>query len=424
MKKLIKNEYLFSVVTKIVMVFIAFFHSIVIARFLGPDLKGTHATIYSIISIGSILINMCCYQAYPYYRKKYGYTNYHDKFMSFLVVYHIIFIVIAIIISACIYNFNKITSFSIILIPIDGFATALGYICLVEHPKSRNLVLMFVDLFDTLFVTMLLFITKASENFVFLIFLIPFLLKIFYFIYKEKFKITKYSINKEFLYEIFKFSFFPMISMLLTILNYKIDILMLKSNSIISMSQIGIYSIGVALADKVVYIPDAVKEILLSKLAKGKGKNEVAMTMRFCFPISLSFTVLLILVGEKFIDFIYGSEYTGAYMVTLICVLGTSMMVFFKMISQYNNVNGKQIVNVYLLLGTVISNVILNIIMIPKLNIVGAALASLISYVICAIAFIIYFNKITNIPVRNMVFPTKDDIKQIIKISKKEKESN
>ena len=99
-------------------------------------------------------------------------------------------------------------------------------------------------------------------------------------------------------------------------------------------------------------------------------------------------------------------------------------MVFFKMISQYNNVNGKQIVNVYLLLGTVISNVILNIIMIPKLNIVGAALASLISYVICAIAFIIYFNKITNIPVRNMVFPTKDDIKQIIKISKKEKESN
>ena len=99
------------------------------------------------------------------------------------------------------------------------------------------------------------------------------------------------------------------------------------------------------------------------------------------------------------------------------------MMVFFKMISQYNNVNGKQIVNVYLLLGTVISNIILNIIMIPKFNIIGAAVASLISYMICAIAFIVYFNKITNIPIRDMVFPTKDDFKQILKIAKKEKEN-
>lgn len=423
MKKIIKNEYFFSVLMKIIMVFIAFFHSVVLARFLGPNLKGEHATTYSIVSIGSILINVCCYQAYPYYRKKYGYDNYHDKFMNFLVIYHMLFIIFAVIISACVYKFNVIASFSIILIPINGFATALGYICLVEHPKSRNFILMIIDLFDTIFITILLFFAKANEIFILLILLLPSLLKIFYFIYKEKFKLVKSTFDKEFIFEIFKFSFFPMISMLLTIINYKIDILMLKANDTISLQQIGIYSIGVALADKVVYIPDAVKEILLSKLANGKGKNEVALTMRFCFPLSLSFTLILMIVGEKFINFIYGAEYSGAYLITLICVFGTSMMVFFKMISQYNNVNGKQIINMFLLLGSVVCNIILNMILIPKFNIIGAAVASLISYTVCAIVFVIYFNRATGISIRNIILPRKEDFKEILKCDKKRKEN-
>ena len=95
------------------------------------------------------------------------------------------------------------------------------------------------------------------------------LFKSVYFTYKLHFNFSLKYIHKELIVELLKFGFFPMLALLLTSLNYKIDIIMLNMSRNITMAQIGVYSIGVALADKTVYIPDAVKEILLSKLAKG-----------------------------------------------------------------------------------------------------------------------------------------------------------
>lgn len=411
--KLLKNEYFFSVLTKILMVVIAFIHSIILARFLGPYLKGTQATIYSIISIGSILINLSSHQAYPYFRKKYGFENYYDRYMTFIVIYHLIFIILSFMIAALVAKYSVVSAIAILLIPISGFSTSLGYVCLVEHPRARNTALLIIDIIDTIFIGFLWKVTEADVLHIFLVFLIPFLLKIIYFLFKDRFKFKIIGIDKNFVIEILKFSFFPMISMLLTTLNYKIDIFMLKASYYVNMTDIGIYSIGVSLADKVVYIPDAVKEILLSKLAKGKGEKEVALVMRFCFPVSCFITLVLIMIGEPIINILYGNEYKGAYLITLICVLGTSMMVFFKMISQYNNVNGKQVINVCLLCITIIINIILNIVMIPKFGINGAAIASLISYTTCAIIFLIFFKKATGIPIQQMIIPTKDDIKKI-----------
>lgn len=410
--KFLKNDYTFSVITKIIMVIVTFLHSIVLARFLGPDLKGIHATILSIISIGSVVINMSCQQAYPHFRKKYGYQTYFPKFMSFTLIYHIFFFILTLLITL-IYKLPFIAKIAMILIPLSGFSTVSGYICLVENPRQRNIALLIIEIIDTIIVCILLIYKNATNIHIFLILLIPIILKILYFNYKNKFKFDKNCFNKHFIKELVQFSLFPMITMLLTILNYKIDILMLKSSEYISIAEIGIYSIGVSLADKAVYIPDAVKEILLSKLAKGKDAHEVALTMRYCFPISILITIVIIIIGEPFINVLYGKEYTGAYAITLICVFGTSMMVFFKMITQYNNVNAKQIINVLFLMITVITNIILNSILIPKYQSLGAAIASLISYTLCAIIFVIYFSKQTKIAIKDIVFINKNDISKI-----------
>lgn len=395
------------------MVFIAFFHSIILARFLGPELKGIHATIYSIMSLGAVVIYMSSQQAYPYFRKKYGYAKYFNKFMSFTIVYHTIIIILTGIVSCFLFKISYIIALSMILIPISSFSTTLGYICLVELPRTRNKALVMIDIIDTLFLIILFLVASSNIIYLFIIMVSPLVLKIVYFVYKNKFKFTLECFSKEFVIELFKFSLLPMISMLLTMLNYKIDILMLKACNNIELSDIGIYSIGVSLADKAVYIPDAVKEILLSKLSKGSGPYEVARTMRFCFPISILIGIVILLIGEPILNLLYGKDYLGSYTITVICIFGTAMMVFFKMISQYNNVNGKQKINVIFLIIAIILNIILNIVMIPIWGITGAALASLISYIICAILFMIYFKKTTKIEIRKMIFPIKEDLKKV-----------
>lgn len=421
MNKLFKNEYIFSVFTKILMVFIGFAHSIVIARFLGADLKGVMTSVQSIVNIIAIIITFGIHEAYPFYRKKYGKEAFLSPYMTMVVTLHIIYLMVGLVAAIILRNYGFIVMFSCILAPISGYAIITGYVCLVEYPQQRNLAFLIITISETIFVGGLYIITKSNYQWLFVLLVFSDLLKSLYFTYKIKFKFYLKSLNRRFVMEIFKFGFFPMIALLMTSLNYKIDVIMLNLSNNVSMAQIGVYSIGVALADKTVYIPDAIKEILLSKLAKGKKEDEVARATRMCFPISIAMVIAIILMGAPLINTLYGGDYAGAYSVTIICVFGTAVMVFFKMISQYNVVNNKQILNVIMLSISVIINIILNIIFIPKYNIIGAAISSVIGYLVCATVFIIYFSKVSNISIRNVVMLNKEDISLITKFLKKKK---
>jgi len=85
-------------------------------------------------------------------------------------------------------------------------------------------------------------------------------------------------------------------------------------------------------------------------------------------------------------------------------------MCFFKMISQYNVVHHKQYLNVVFLSVAIGINIVLNLLLIPTWGINGAALATGVGYVISAIIFLLYFNKITKIRVADMIFVKKNDL--------------
>lgn len=424
MNKLFKNEYIFSVITKILMIFIGFAHSVAIARFLGAELKGMMSSVQSIVNIAAIVITFGVHEAYPFYRKKYGKDKFLSPYMSYVVVLHICYFIIGCIFAFLLRKTGIIPMFICLLSPISGYAIVSGYVCLVELPKQRNAAFLIITLTETIFAAALYFMAHSNKYWLFVLLVFADTLKGIYFTYRIRFHFSIKSIKRDMIKDLVKFGLFPMLALLMTSLNYKIDILMLNLDKGISMAQIGVYSIGVALADKTVYIPDAVKEILLSKLAKGKKEEEVARATRLCFPISILMVVAIIMLGEPLINLLYGAEYVGSYSVSIICVFGTAVMVFFKMISQYNVVNKKQILNVIMLSISVITNIIFNLILIPKYQIIGAAIASIIGYIVCGVVFIIYFSKTSGIPIKKIVFVAKEDIELIRNYVFKKKQNN
>lgn len=282
-----------------------------------------------------------------------------------------------------------------------------------------------ISILETIFAGILFFVTDSNYFWLFVLLVFSDLLKSVYFTYKLHFNFSLKYIHKELIVELLKIWLFSNVSITFDLIKFiRFDIIMLNMSRNITMAQIGVYSIGVALADKTVYIPDAVKEILLSKLAKGKKEEEVARATRMCFPISIIMVIAIFMVGAPLIDFLYGSEYSGAFSVTVICVFGTAVMVFFKMIAQYNVVNKKQIINVIMLSVSVLVNIVLNILLIPKYGIIGAAIASIIGYFICAIVFVVYFSKVSSIPIREIVFLTKDDLTLIKNVVNKNRKEN
>ena len=93
-KQIIRNDYMFSIISRIISAAMSIFHVAFLARFLGKELKGVSASITSIVAIGCLISTMGIHQAFPYYRKKDKSKEFLDKFCSTVVaIYSILFVI-------------------------------------------------------------------------------------------------------------------------------------------------------------------------------------------------------------------------------------------------------------------------------------------------------------------------------------------
>ena len=415
---LIKNEYIYSILTKFLMVLISLGESVLLARFLGATLKGTSTYITSITSIGSIVITFGMHQAYPYLRKKYGKDNIYQDYITAIFLLYGIYFVIALIVGLLFVK-NLDVSTAIILTPFLGYANVINYVCLVESPNKKNTIETIVT-FLYLLLLLVLFLCVKSNYFYMVVTLVfaAFIRSVVYtFVIKPKIRFHK-GLTKV-IVELFRVGFFPMLALLMTTLNYQIDVLMMKSYMFITAANIGVYSIGISVSNKIVLIPDTLKGVLVSKLAKGADEFEVARVLRLCFCSSCILCVAFLLLGNWAINLLYGDEYTGAYVVMAISALGAITIGYFKLIAQYNIVNGLQKYTVLLLAISICLNVILNLIFIPLYKINGAAIATCFSHIVCGIVFSLWFSKKGHINFGKLFFPQKDDFKLLMSLLKK-----
>lgn len=418
LKKAIENQYIYSVFTKLLVVSIGFANSVIIARYFGPNIKGITATVLNYSNIFAILLTFGLHEAYPYFLKKSkDKENFKSIYMTNIMFLYLMYSLICLII-ILLNHHNTIVIMCAITSFFHGYSMIANYVALVENPNKRNTIVLLINLFDLLILIYFYLFIPVNTVIACIFSMSLFVLESFIFTIFVKPKFSWKQIQFSYLFKLFKFGFFPMIALLLTTLNYRIDIIMLKSMSI-SYSLIGIYSIGVSLAEKVFLIPTAVKEVLLSKLSKGKDANEVIKVIKVCYPICLIISFFILLFGKIFINIFYGLDFSSSYEITVISVFGTVFMIFFKMISTYYIINGKQVLTVKMLSVSVIINIILNYVLIPKYKIIGAAMASDVSYFICAILFIYSFKKDQNIKFKDLLFLNKKEINNILNRFKK-----
>lgn len=410
LRQIINNEYIFSVLTRLITIAVSMMQSILVARYLGASLKGSNAYISSVASVGSIIVTFGMHQAYPYIRKKYGKEKVFDDYMSIIVCLFSLYLIIMFLFAVFVLKTAEL-KVAAIIVPILGFSNIVSYVTLIEDPNKRNLKHTIISIVNLLFVLGLLLFTESSFVWSIIILIFADITQVVVYTSSLRFKFR--IARKQFLLakELFAFGFLPMAALLMTTLNYKIDVIMLRGySSIITSAQIGIYSVGMSVADHIALVPDTLKGVLVSKLAKGAEINEVAKVCRLCFWASIFICLCLIVVGEPLISLLYGSEYVGAYQVLLICAFGTIFIGFFKLIAQYNIINKKQIRNVLMLGISIVINILLNIVLIPKYKLAGAAFASGVGYFLSGIIFVIWFAKTNGIRLAAMFLLQKNDM--------------
>ena len=396
-RRVTDNDYLFTIFTKILAVLIGLVASFYSNRFLGPQLKGELGRISSLLSIVAVTANFGLYQPYPYYKRQ-GEPDVLNKFLRIFLLQFIAYTVIGVIGAVCFDSF-ELTAVCL-LAPIQVLANQLSFMMMVEDVKFKNAIFFTARITNTV-ITILAFYTMDRTILVALALIVvgdvitavsdPQNLSKADCLYPLK-------ADLRFAAKIVPFGFVSMITTLMLTLNYRVDTLMMGYLYHIPDTEIGFYSLGVSLSEYGWLIPDAFRVVLFSRTAKDDAIEEVTMSMKVNFYLTLLMILGILLLGRPVIRILAGAEYLPAYPVTVMLIAGIIPMSYFKIIGTLLLAQGKKGVYLGMLSASVLVNILCNMLTIPLWGKMGAAVASVVSYAVAGFVFLGYYLRTYSIP--------------------------
>lgn len=404
-----KKIYFVAIISKLLIIFISLFSSALINRQLGASLKGDYAYITNIVSVLVIIFCMGIGQTYSTIRRKNG--NETLGLFLFLTLIHSF---ISLIISLVLLLIKKNVWFIIFILTSSGvFKTNVLYYAAIEDIKKRDVNNIIYKIIYLIMILAYYFLFPPSVYGLLIITLIEDLLIAILTIKSFKFQIDYKKINFFEIKKIYKLGFLCMVMHCLMTLNYSLDVIFLKNMT--SSKIVGLYSVGVSLANMLWLIPDAFKDVLANKTSRNDSVKEIVKVTKYSLYFSLLLVIGFIVFGKLFIKIMYGSEFINSYICTIILFIGCFSMIIYKLIHPIYIANGKQKIVVIILLISVVANIIANLILIPTYSMYGAAIASVISYTLCGLIFILKFCSDYNTKFMDFFCVDKNEITQIIK---------
>ncbi|MGP9043564.1 lipid II flippase MurJ [Cytobacillus kochii] len=414
LSKLLNNDYSLNLINKVYTVIMGLISSIFLTRYLGVIYKGDYAYITQIVLVVAIILNLGIHQSYSFFYRK-NVSNIFSKYVNIYSLQFTVHILIGLIVGIL---FNDLLYIYIcMMVPFSVFAQQMESTMAVENIRLK-IKLHMVNVTLRMIISVFMYFTLESNL------LYPVLLTIgvnfiTIAVYLYFSKLTPNPSNNDFILvkEVLAFSWLPMLTALLITFNYSIDILFLKHMG--TPYQLGIYSTAVGLINYFWLIPDAFKEVLVSRVARSHSIKSIILSIKASLLSTIIIIIAFFILGEYAINIMYGTQFSKTYEVTLLLSMGAVSMIFYKMIGTLFLAEGKRWFYFLSLLISVIVNVIANIFTIPKFGMYGAAISSVISYSLCGLSFLIYFlwQKKLNIFEVILILPT--EIKQLIDVVRK-----
>ncbi|HHT7827031.1 TPA: polysaccharide biosynthesis C-terminal domain-containing protein [Streptococcus suis] len=407
--KVLKNEYIFSVFSRLILAISGLLVQILISRYLGAELRGQTSYILNFTSISTVILTFGLPSLIPSIRRIFQDLAVINVIMTINFIVSVFYFIMGVLIVFLFKNTPIELIFSILLTPLFSYNAVSDSLCLIERPNARNRIVLFVNFLELIMVLLLFFFTEKSIFFGILYVIFSQLVKIPLYRSVLGYKIKFIYCNKSIFFHIIKFGPTLMLSVLLTVLNYKLTVLLLRYFDNISLAEIGIFTVGISIAEKGLLIPDAIKEILFSRLSKQVSEDEVAKIIRFSFLTCILISILIIFVSYFSIEILFGDEFSGAFEITVILSIGIPFLVFMKMIDSYNQVKLEQNESIKILLVIIIVNIVCNFLFVPIFGIIGGANALLVSYLLSGILYIRSFIKRTDVNFYKLVVPQIED---------------
>jgi O-antigen/teichoic acid export membrane protein len=159
-------------------------------------------------------------------------------------------------------------------------------------------------------------------------------------------------------------------------------------------ADVGLYAIAVNFATLLMKIPEATGTVMFPRLAGSEDRQAHAATTRVCRStlfILLLGVLAFAVAGPILIPLVYGAAFQGAVRPLLILLPSILLMALYQLLTRNFTSRGKQQVNILAASVALVLNVGLNVLLIPRFGIAGAALANGLSYGTAALVLLVAF---------------------------------
>jgi O-antigen/teichoic acid export membrane protein len=194
-------------------------------------------------------------------------------------------------------------------------------------------------------------------------------------------------------------------------LNYRVDLLLLQKLS--TLKEVGYYSLGVAISDKLWQLPSAIGLVVMSRSANTldeyKLNRDVARLLRLSFLLVLVTAIVLWLIIPVILPLLFGNRFIPSIPIVRWMLPGILMFVIVRILTGRFAGKGQPIILIGIFVPALILNILLNILWIPSHGGIGAAWASNVSYTAGAIILLVVYSVKMQVSMKEIVQFRKSD---------------
>ena len=204
----------------------------------------------------------------------------------------------------------------------------------------------------------------------------------------------RFGFDRQVLRQLLGFGLKGYVANLLMFFNYRLDSLIV--NALIGVASVGIYSIAVAIAEVIWNVAGALSTVMfphVSSLDRKDANRLTPVVSRNVWFVTVLAVVAMALLGRWLIEFVFGTVMVAAVQPLMLLLPGILALSGAKVLSSYLSGIGRPIYATWIAAGSIVLTVALDLILIPRFGIAGAAAASSVVYTMTAVATLLVFRK-------------------------------
>ncbi|AKB84299.1 flippase [Methanococcoides methylutens] len=219
-------------------------------------------------------------------------------------------------------------------------------------------------------------------------------------IFVKNYLTTKQALIKTVLKEVSIFGFYVVLANSIGIINTQIDSILI--GHFMNSTDVGYYAVAVIFMSGITLLPQATQRVTTAAIAKYYAENDLESvrevikgTMKKTFLLTIIITLFFALFGKNLIEIIFTEEFIPAYAPLLILTIGYAIYATFVSVGSCLSSIGKVEIVFKISAVCAVMNTLLNIALIPKYGLIGAASATTASLLFTTLINLYFIKRYT-----------------------------